>query len=101
MYAEAIASFLIVTGGLFVLLGSIGLLRLPDIFTRLHGPTKATTLGVGAIVIASSVAGYALTGDISLKEFSVSLFLFITAPVSAHLIAKAAQTFQAKGSRQR
>jgi multicomponent K+:H+ antiporter subunit G len=91
MYAEALASFLIVTGGLFVLLGSIALVRLPDIFTRLHGPTKATTLGVGAIIIASSVAGYALTSEISLTEFAVSVFLFITAPVSAHLLAKAAQ----------
>jgi multicomponent K+:H+ antiporter subunit G len=97
MYAEAFASFLIVTGGLFVLLGSIALIRLPDIFTRLHGPTKATTLGVGAIVIASSVAGYALTGEVSLKELAVSLFLFITAPVSAHLLAKAAQKYRSEG----
>ena len=66
MSAEALAAFLIVTGGFFVLLGSIALIRLPDIFTRLHGPTKATTLGVGAIVIASSVAGYAMTGNVSL-----------------------------------
>lgn len=97
MFAEALASFLIVIGGLFVLLGSIALIRLPDIFTRLHGPTKATTLGVGAIVIASSVAGFALTGNVSLKELAVSLFLFITAPVSAHLLAKAALKEQDKG----
>ncbi len=90
MIAEVIASCLIVLGALFVLLGSIGLLRLPDIFTRLHGPTKATTLGVGAIVLAASVAAYALTGEISLKALTVLLFLFITAPVSAHLIGKAA-----------
>lgn len=96
MFAEALASFLIVIGGLFVLLGSIALIRLPDIFTRLHGPTKATTLGVGAIVIASSVAGFALTGNVSLKELAVSLFLFITAPVSAHLLAKAALKEQKK-----
>ncbi len=89
MFAEALASFLILTGGAFVLLGSIGLVRLPDVFGRLHGPTKATTLGVGAIVAASSIASFELTGNISLKEISVLLFLFITAPVSAHLIAKA------------
>jgi multicomponent K+:H+ antiporter subunit G len=91
MFADAIASLLIVTGAAFVLLGSIGLVRLPDIFTRLHGPTKATTLGVGAIVVASSVAAYAVNGDISLRELTIPLFLFITAPVSAHLIAKAAR----------
>jgi multicomponent K+:H+ antiporter subunit G len=90
MIAEAIASGLIVLGAFFVLLGSIGLMRLPDIFTRLHGPTKATTLGVGAIVIAASVAAYSLTGEINLKALTVLLFLFITAPVSAHLLGKAA-----------
>ncbi len=99
MIAEAIASCLIVLGALFVLLGSIGLLRLPDIFTRLHGPTKATTLGVGAIVLAASVAAYALTGEISLKALTVLLFLFITAPVSAHLIGKAALKDLAKRGR--
>jgi multicomponent K+:H+ antiporter subunit G len=90
MIAEAIASCLIVLGAFFVLLGSIGLMRLPDIFTRLHGPTKATTLGVGAIVVAASVAFYSLTGELNLKALTVLLFLFITAPVSAHLLGKAA-----------
>lgn len=99
VFAEALASFLIVTGGAFVLLGSVGLTRLPDIFTRLHGPTKATTLGVGAIVVASSVAAYGATGEISLKQISVLLFLFITAPVSAHLIAKAALIAKDRGPR--
>ncbi|MBY0226747.1 MAG: monovalent cation/H(+) antiporter subunit G [Hyphomicrobium sp.] len=91
MIAEAIASGLIVLGAFFVLLGSIALMRLPDIFTRLHGPTKATTLGVGAIVIAASVAAYSLSGEVNLKALTVLLFLFITAPVSAHLLGKAAQ----------
>lgn len=91
MYAEALASFLIVTGSAFVLLGSIALIRLPDIFSRLHGPTKATTLGVGAIVVAAAVAHFAETGEVGLRELAVSLFLFITAPVSAHLLAKAAR----------
>ena len=99
MIAEALASFLILTGGAFVLLGSIGLVRLPDVFGRLHGPTKATTLGVGAIVAASSIASFELTGNISLKEISVLLFLFITAPVSAHLIAKAALAMRGDGAR--
>jgi multicomponent K+:H+ antiporter subunit G len=99
VFAEALASFLILTGGAFVLLGSIGLVRLPDVFGRLHGPTKATTLGVGAIVAASSIASFELTGTISLKEISVLLFLFITAPVSAHLIAKAALTMRGDAAR--
>ncbi|WP_448580456.1 Na+/H+ antiporter subunit G [Thermaurantiacus sp.] len=87
---ELLVSFLLLVGGAFALVGSIGLLRLPDIFTRLHGPTKATTLGIGAVVVALLVHTTAASGHLSLKELAISLFLFITAPVSAHVLAKAA-----------
>jgi multicomponent K+:H+ antiporter subunit G len=90
MLAEAVTSLLVLIGALFALLGSIGLARLPDIFTRLHGPTKATTLGIGAVVIASLVHFSTQGEGLSLRELAISLFLFITAPVSAHLLAKAA-----------
>ena len=59
-------------------------------FTRLHGPTKATTPGVGAMVLASSLYFTATQPGYSLHEIAVMVFLFITAPVSAHLLAKAA-----------
>jgi multicomponent K+:H+ antiporter subunit G len=52
---ESAVAVLILLGALFVLLGSIGLARLPDFLTRLHGPTKATTLGVGAMLLASAI----------------------------------------------
>ncbi len=90
MLGEIIVSFLVLLGAAFALVGSIGLARLPDFFTRLHGPTKATTLGVGAIVVASLVHSSVESGGVSLKELAISLFLFITAPVSAHLLGKAA-----------
>lgn len=90
MIIEAAVSLLIVIGAAFALVGSIGLARLPDFFTRLHGPTKATTLGVGSIVIASLVHSSVTSGGVSLRELAISLFLFITAPVSAHLLGKAA-----------
>lgn len=88
---ESLVAVLIVLGALFILLGSIGLARLPDLLNRLHGPTKATTMGVGAMLLASTIffsnrAG----GHISLHEVAILLFLFITAPVTAHLLAKAA-----------
>ncbi len=82
------AVFLLLGAG-FALIGSIGLVRLPDIFTRLHGPTKATTLGVGGILLGS-ILFFSLREGLSLHEVLVSLFLFLTAPVSAHLIARAA-----------
>jgi multicomponent K+:H+ antiporter subunit G len=62
---------------------------LADPLQRLHGPTKATTVGIGAILIASML--YQLVGhdQFSFHEFLIALFLFITAPISAHLLAKA------------
>jgi multicomponent K+:H+ antiporter subunit G len=87
---EYFLSFLIVVGALFTFIGSLGLARLPDFFMRLHAPTKATTLGVGSLLIASSIYFSTRGEGISLREGLITLFLFITAPVSAHLLAKAA-----------
>jgi multicomponent K+:H+ antiporter subunit G len=90
IWLEYLISFLILVGASFTLLGSIGLARLPDFFMRVHGPTKTTTLGVGAMVIASAIY-FSVTGDgVSLHEIIATVFLFITAPVSAHLLTKAA-----------
>ncbi|MBO3708776.1 MAG: Na+/H+ antiporter subunit G [Candidatus Accumulibacter sp.] len=88
---ETVVAALIVLGALFVFLGSVGLARLPDFLTRLHGPTKATTIGVGAILLASAIffSGSESTA-VSLHELAILLFLFITAPITAHLLAKAA-----------
>lgn len=86
---EALLSFLVLAGAAFTFIGSLGLARFQDFYTRLHGPTKATTLGVGCLLVASSIY-FSVTGDsLSLHEILVTLFLFITAPVSAHLLAKA------------
>ncbi len=87
---EIVISILVLVGAFFTLVGSIGLIKLPDFFMRLHGPTKATTLGVGSILIASTLYYLTFKGEISLHEILITLFLFITAPVSAHLMAKAA-----------
>ncbi len=90
MMSEILVSLLLLLGGAFTLLGSFGLARLPDFFMRLHGPTKATTLGVGAIVVASLLHAGADEDGFGLRELAVMLFLFITAPVTAHLLSKAA-----------
>lgn len=87
---EILLGVLILIGAIFTLVGSIGLYKLPDFYMRLHGPTKASTLGVGAILI-SSVIYFTIKEDaLSLHEILVTLFLFITAPVGALLMAKAA-----------
>lgn len=91
---DYLLSFLILTGAIFTFIGSLGLARLHDFYTRLHGPTKATTLGVGSLLIASSIFFSTRGEDLSLHEVLVTLFLFITAPVSAHLLSKAALHLQ-------
>ena len=89
-FLEWIASFLLILGGIFVLIGAVGMVKLPDIYTRLHAPTKTTTLGIGCILIASMFLHVAEGRGFSIQEIVISLFLFITAPVSAYMIAKAA-----------
>lgn len=86
---EMIVGFFMIAGAAFALIGSIGLARLPDFFSRLHGPTKSTTLGVGSMLIASAVH-FSTGPGTSLHEVLVTAFLFMTAPVSAHLLCKAA-----------
>lgn len=87
---ETGVSICILLGALFALFGSIGLARLPDFFTRLHGPTKVSTLGIGGIMLGSLLYFSARGTGLSLHGLLLTLFLFITAPVSAHLLAKAA-----------
>lgn len=93
---ELIISCLLLLGGLFVLVGSIGLLRLQDLYVRLHAPTKATTLGLGSLLAGSMVYMYHVRGHISVNELLITLFLVITAPVTAHILAKAAMHHRVK-----
>jgi len=81
---------LLAAGSFFILVGSLGLVKLSEFFKRLHAPTKASTLGVGC-VLAASVGFHVLAGsDTQPRELLITAFLFITAPISAHLMAKAA-----------
>ena len=89
LWAELAVAALLVVGAAFALVGSWGLAKLGDFYKRLHGPSKATTLGVGCVLIASGLA-FAVVGQGSLHELLITLFLLVTAPVSAHLLVKAA-----------
>ncbi|MBU2166240.1 MAG: Na+/H+ antiporter subunit G [Alphaproteobacteria bacterium] len=87
--AEIAIAVLLVMGGIFILVGSWGLARLPSLMTRLHGPTKASTLGVGACLIASMIYFPASGQPWSAHEMLITIFLLLTAPISANMIAKA------------
>ncbi len=89
MVWEIVVSALLVMAGLFGLVGSFGLIRLPDTMTRLHAPTKATTLGVGGVLIASMVYFLVFMDHFSFHELMITLFLLLTAPITANLVAKA------------
>lgn len=90
---EWLVAALVVIGAFFTLVGAIGLVRLPDFFMRLHAPTKASTLGLGSVLIASMVVA-AVQGRAGFAEVLITLFVFITAPVSANLMAQAALHLQ-------
>jgi multicomponent K+:H+ antiporter subunit G len=88
MIFDLIISVFLVIAGIFGLVGSYGLVKPPDLMTRLHAPTKASTLGVGGALLASM--GLALKqGSLSWHELLITLFLFLTAPITCNFIAKA------------
>ncbi|MFZ5505846.1 MAG: Na+/H+ antiporter subunit G [Pseudomonadota bacterium] len=86
---EIIVVAMLLISAFFALVGAVGMLRFKDFFQRLHAPTKATTLGVGGVLIASMIYS-AANGRLGIHELLITLFLFVTAPVSANLMAKAA-----------
>jgi multicomponent K+:H+ antiporter subunit G len=86
---EWLAAALLLLGAFFMLVGAVGLVRLPDFFMRLHAPTKASTLGVGSLLLASMLLA-AAQGRAGFAELLITLFVFVTAPVSANLLAQAA-----------
>jgi multicomponent Na+:H+ antiporter subunit G len=85
---EFVAAALLLIGSALSLLAALGLLRFPDVYTRLHAASKAGTLGAGLILLAAGVA----SGDWSTAVRCVLglIFIVITSPVSAHLLARAA-----------
>ncbi len=86
--ADTIAGLLLIAGAIFVLLAAVGLWRLPDIYSRMHAASKAGTLGSGLMLIALAVHA----GDTSTTSRAIAgvVFFLLTAPISAHLLAKAA-----------
>ena len=87
--SQLLVAALILIGAFFLFVGSFGLAKLPDIMRRLHAPTKATTLGIGSMLIASMLYFLLTKGIPSFHELMITVFLFLTAPVTAHMVAKA------------
>lgn len=86
-FAEYAIMALMTLGALFVLLAAIGVVRMPDLYLRISVTTKALTLGVGMILFGAAIHFSDITT--TTRILAIVLFLFLTAPVSAHLIGKA------------
>jgi multicomponent K+:H+ antiporter subunit G len=90
LFSETLVSILLLAGSVFVFIASLGLYRFRDFYTRLHAPTLASTLGVACLLVASAVFFSLKNDHISMHEWLVLLLLFITTPISTHLLAKVA-----------
>lgn len=86
--ADTVTVLALLAGAFFALVGSIGLVKLDTPMKRLHAPTKASTLGVGSLLLASMLHFFAHE-DGSVHEVLIMAFLFVTAPISANFISKA------------
>ncbi|PWH81420.1 monovalent cation/H(+) antiporter subunit G [Brumimicrobium oceani] len=85
---DILIMIIISLGTLFILLAAIGLLRMPDLYLRMSVTTKAATLGVGLILLG--LALYYMETSITTRVIAIIVFLLLTAPISAHVIGRAA-----------
>lgn len=88
-FVQCCAAVLLLVGAVFSLLGAIGLLRLPDVYTRLHAASKAGIVGAGLMLVAAGLA--AGEGAILLRALLGVVFMLLATPLSAHLLARAAR----------
>lgn len=86
---EILVPIFLMIGAFFTVVGAVGMVKLPDLFMRLHAPTKSSTLGLGSFLIAAMIYA-AFHSRLGFAELLITLLAFITAPVSANLIAQAA-----------
>jgi multicomponent Na+:H+ antiporter subunit G len=87
-YAEVLTAGLLLGGALLVLIASVGLLRMPDVFTRMHVTSKAATLGV--CLLALAVAVHFADFGLKVRALLIAAFYFLTAPVASHMLGRAA-----------
>lgn len=82
-----LGAILLLCGSSFTLLAAIGIIRLPDLYTRMHAASKAGSVGAGLVLIAVAIVCF--EGAVALRAIMGVLFLLLTTPVSAHLLARA------------
>ncbi|WP_294645021.1 monovalent cation/H(+) antiporter subunit G [Aureimonas phyllosphaerae] len=83
-----LAALFVILGALFALVASVGILRLPDFYTRVHAASKAGTVGSALALVALAIVSVQ-TAEV-LRAIAAIVFFFLTAPIAAHLLGKAA-----------
>ncbi|MDX3928838.1 MAG: monovalent cation/H(+) antiporter subunit G [Shinella sp.] len=88
LFLAVVVALMLLVGGIFTFLAAVGILRLPDVYTRMHAASKAGTVGSGLMLIAAGLhSGEPATFA---RAFAGFVFFILTAPVAAHLVARAA-----------
>ncbi|HEX6639262.1 MAG TPA: monovalent cation/H(+) antiporter subunit G [Steroidobacteraceae bacterium] len=90
LWASVPAAVLLVMGGVSAVLGSLGLLRLPSFYARMHGPSMGSTLGLGCVLLASMLLATVLSGRAVMHEILITVFVVTTSPITAMLLMRAA-----------
>jgi multicomponent Na+:H+ antiporter subunit G len=85
---DALTAGFLLFGALFMLLGAVGIIRMPDVFTRMQATTKATTLGTACTLL--SVALHFAELGVATRALLIVCLVFLTAPIAAHMLGKAA-----------
>jgi multicomponent K+:H+ antiporter subunit G len=98
-WAAVPAALLLIAAGLLAAIGSVGLWRLPDYFMRMHPPAMGSTLGVGSVLTASMLVSTAVASRPVVHELLITVFIVMTAPVTAMLLARAAVYRSARRTR--
>ncbi|AXF54646.1 monovalent cation/H(+) antiporter subunit G [Salicibibacter kimchii] len=86
---EILISLFVLSGSLLSLIGSLGIIRLPDTYSRMHAATKSSTLGV-ILLILGTFTYFLAEGNFSLQLLITIIFVFLTAPVAAMIISRSA-----------
>ncbi len=86
----SLISFLILCGTFFAVVATVGVIRLPDIYSRLHAASKSSTLGVMMLMLGTFFYFWYMENLIDAKLFLAIIFIFVTAPVAAHVLSRSA-----------
>ena len=88
MIIEWIISILVLAGSFFIFIAALGIFRLPDLYMRMHASTKATSLGL--FLILAGYISFFTSISVLIKSAAIIIFLFLTTPVGAHMLARVA-----------